>query len=175
MKIAIDFNETIQAQHNEIIKSVNCEFGLRLSFSDFDIWNAPIAKRYGIKNEAELNSFMWCNTDLQMIAKPFHNAQPVIYAMHKAGHHIDILTSTCLDNDQLAYYLREHKIPYHTITNASSADKHAHDFDLLIDDSPVVIEGMIKACRADQIIIKSQLYNEKYSLRRFTNWDEFAV
>jgi len=163
--IAIDLNSTIQNHIAQIILETKIVYNVKLTRRDFSVWNASIGKKYGIR---EFDRFAWGNPELQTRAPVYKDAPFVINNLRGQGHVIKIITATCMSYEQVKNWLSKHGITYDEI--AMGSDKTKVNFDIIIDDSPMVLAEMYQCAR--KYLIFDAPWNQDQLGDRAGNWQK---
>lgn len=164
--IGVDFNNTIQNQ----IATIIALSGWKLTWQDFDRWDPPIGHKIGL-SEAQFIDWAWKNPSLQMMSLPFPGVREAMRRLKCQGHFLRIVTSTCLPRQDLVSWLYQNRIIYDEII--MTKDKSQVDFDVLIDDSPIVINQMLELGRK---VIKFNLpWNQDINCPGFSDWSQVQV
>lgn len=106
------------------------------------------------------------------VGDPYEGAVEGVQALEEAGHHIHIITARGFGTrsvENTAAWLREHRIPYHSIT--FTKDKHLIHFDLLIDDLYDNVRATIDSGK--KAALWPQVWNEEYEdVPRVDDWND---
>ena len=136
--LALDLDNTIKGQIEEIIRQAQLKYNVSLTLEDdFDVWDKPIGHKLGMGYE-EFLKWAWMNPEIQWQAQPLPGAVEGVKSLYRT-HHITILTATAFPALVDPWCFRW-GIPYHNIVFAT--DKSQADFDMLIDDSPGTLKQL---------------------------------
>lgn len=164
MKIALDLNNTIQNQIDEVRRQTWLKYGVALSHNDFSTWDAMLGDRVGIPDD-EFTRWAWGSQEIQREAKPFPWAKEIIRLLYQQ-HEILIVTATQFP-EMSQCWLYRHGIPYHQFI--PTCDKGGVAWDVLIDDNPVTLESL---CIKRRVLRYELPWNAcQYHIPAVTGWN----
>jgi hypothetical protein len=161
--IAIDWNNTVQNMVGHL-----CYLSqYKLTPQDFAHWDIPLGYKIGME-EKRFIDWAWKNAGVQIMAPPYDGARETINYWHGRGDTILIVTSSFLPEWAIGQWFVRHNIHYDKIIKAQ--DKSRVNFDLIIDDNPLVIQEMLEK---ELPVLKRELpWNDNIQCAGFSDWRE---
>lgn len=163
MKYDFDLNDCLMDNAGYL-----CEiFGLKLS--DFTQWDTPLGHLVGMSNNEWL-TVAYKTPSTQLAARPHLGVKELFQEIKsKPGGRINIVTATCLSEQQIAGWLNKYQLPFDRIikTKVKSGPNQ------LVDDSPDTLRMRIKA----GLPVKKfeRPWNSDVDCPSFNDWRQFPL
>lgn len=135
--LSVDLDNVIRDQIGAIIDATWQQYGFYLSRDLFHCWDPPLGHLVGLSDE-EFARWAWTDPLHFATARPVTDAPGALRALHR-DYRIVITTNTChpeLTRPWLGYWGIPHDEVIHT------PHKHEVEFDLHLDDSPLVLADL---------------------------------
>ena len=144
MRIGIDVDGVMAEVHVPVIHLLQ-SYGYDVEVSDWDSWDMDILREktgYGIGDMLELMDIVWNEKVVDLT----HSEIPdmVKHLRRKLNAEIMVITKrTRSSHGAVADFLNLHVMPYDSLVFAGRGSKLEYPIDVLIDDSPNVVEEAI--------------------------------
>lgn len=166
--LSFDLDNVIRDSIRAIIDNTFKRYGKQLYRDQFDQWDPQLGTAIGISQDEFFNFAWYDRVNYGLACQPVAGSRSVLQELSKTAH---IIINTSNPYQDLTYEWLDHwLIPYDDVIHTN--DKNSVEFDVHVDDSPIVLEQLYAAGR--QVIRFAVPWNAhlngKYPVA--TNWDE---
>lgn len=141
-RISLDLDNVIRDSIGAIINLTRQRYGCIIDRAMFDQWDPQIGPHIGIPQE-EFFRFAWSDPAVYKLALPLKDAKEVLQDLSTKTF---IIINTNTPHPDITHdWLKLWQIPYHAVEH--TADKAKIDFDVHVDDSPIVLEQLFATGR----------------------------
>ena len=153
MRLGIDLDGVVANFTQGWMTFYNRQFGANLQVADSKRWNDLV----NLTHFADIDEFWAWSADLEGHSifwhlEPFPRAVESVRALADAGHHIVVLTTKpSFAHDDTYEWIERHRIPAAEIHILE--DKWVIDCAVYLDDSPIVLPGLVRH-RPDETVCR---------------------
>jgi uncharacterized HAD superfamily protein len=144
MNIAIDIDSTLHHYWDQLSDAAERRFGIALPYEDQVTWGIALLRPEQVRACVEET-----HSEARVLeSEPYPGAVETVRAWHEDGHFIHITSHRSADSrDATERWLRRIELPYDELYCSYDKVSHCREIgiDVLIDDSPVNLEGALDA------------------------------
>jgi 5'(3')-deoxyribonucleotidase len=163
--LSVDLDNVIRDQIGSIITATWQRHGVRLSRDLFHSWDPPLGHLVGLSDEA-FTAWAWTDPLIFATARPMEDAPGALRSLGR-DYRIVITTSTH-HPDLTRPWLNYWRIPYDEIIH--TPHKYEVEFDLHLDDSPLVLADLQRRGRPGAIRFALPWNRHLVNLPTLTGW-----
>jgi 5'(3')-deoxyribonucleotidase len=140
--LSFDLDNVIRDSVGQVCTLAKHKYGIQLYRDQFNVWDPALGHLLGISEE-EFIQFAWCNEEVFKNAMPMPDAVRVMKSLKDDA--IFIINTSNQFPNITTKWLRYWDVPFHKVIHTNN--KLEVDFDIHVDDSPVVLEALHNAGR----------------------------
>lgn len=142
LRVSLDLDNVIRDSIGAIINLMHQRYGRTIDRAMFDQWDPQIGPRVGIP-QYEFFQLAWVDPAVSKLALPIKGAKEVLEDLNTKAF---IIINTNNPYPDITYdWLKLWQIPHHAVEHTTN--KATIDFDVHVDDSPLVLEQLFAAGR----------------------------